>query len=123
MSSRYQPNLDHEIKKLFRSKEKYQKAINAYSWILSNVPGIEISENGQIISPMKSINILDFLKHIYSENKTFSNDILELYKIWIALIDFPQHFVNNLRIKNYAYSEDDITKSNNLKRKLSFNHI
>ena len=99
------PDLKNEIKKIFKNQQKYEKATSAYNWFLSNVQGIEINDNGQVINPMKSINILDFLKHIYSESKTFQLDTLKLYKIWIALTDFPEKFVDNSKIKEYAYSE------------------
>ena len=120
------PDLKDEIKKIFKNQQKYEKAISAYNWFLSNVPGIEINENGQVINPMKTINILEFLKHIYSESKTFQVDTLKLYKIWIALTDLPEKFVENSRIKEYAYSEFlNLNKNNSqsTKRKLPFSQM
>lgn len=125
--SNYKPDLKNEIRKIFKNKRKYNRAIESYLWLLSNVPGIEISENGQMISPMKSINILDFLKHVYSESKSIPSDTLELYKIFVALTDFPDKFIDNLKIKKYVYSEFVNPNKDNMnievksrKRKLTF---
>ena len=74
------PDLEVNIKKIFNNnKQKFDKAIEAYSWILNNVPGIDISINGQVINPMKSINILDFLKDIYPGAKNISREKIQLY--------------------------------------------
>ena len=119
------PDLQSDIKNIFiNNKVKLEKASTAYSWILDNVPGVEISSNGQVINPMKSINILEFLKDIYSNAKNISKEKLDSYKIWISLIDFPEKFVDNSKIKNHIYEETrntlEIEKGN--KRKLPFHH-
>ena len=117
--------LKSDIKNIFiNNKVKLEKASNAYLWILNNVPGVEISSNGQVINPMKSINIIDFLKDIYSNAKNISKNKLDSYKIWISLIDFPEKFVDNIKIKDHVYGETrnitEIIKGN--KRKLPFHH-
>ena len=118
-------DLSLEISKLFTSKNKIKKALNVYSWMINNVPDIEISSNGQLIKPLKQINIFDFFRDIYSTNKHFSKDKLEIYKIFIAWTDLPNEFIDNVKIKNYVFSEvkNNISRINPIKRKLPFPNI
>ena len=115
----HKSDLTLEISKIFTSKNKTQKALNVYSWIINNTPDIEIGENGQLIKPLKQINIFDFIKDVYSTNKNFTKDKLDLYKIFIAWINLPSDFVDNITIKNYAFSEIK-NKNHGVKRKLPF---
>ena len=120
-SKNHKSDLTLEISKIFTSENKSQKALNVYSWMVNNTPDIEISANGQLIKPLKQINIFDFIKDIYSANKKFKKDKLELYKIFIAWIDLPSTFIDNITIKNYAFSEIK-NKNQGTKRKLPFSN-
>ena len=117
----HKPSLEAEINRLFTSKQKISKALETYSWILKYVPGVEISSKGHVMRPMKNINILDFLKDIYSGVKTFPKQKLEIYKIWIAITDIPAKFIENPRIRDFAFAETkNIPQS--IKRKFPFKH-
>ena len=98
-SKNHKSDLTLEISKIFTSKNKTQKALNVYSWIINNTPDIEIGENGQLIKPLKQINIFDFIKDVYSTNKNFTKDKLDLYKIFIAWINLPSDFLTILQLK------------------------
>ena len=120
-SKNHKSDLTLEISKIFTSENKSQKALNVYSWMVNNTPDIEISANGQLIKPLKQINIFEFIKDIYSATKKFNRDKLELYKIFIAWIDLPSTFIDNITIKNYAFSEIK-NKNQGTKRKLPFSN-
>ena len=64
-SKNHKSDLTLEISKIFTSENKSQKALNVYSWMVNNTPDIEISANGQLIKPLKQINVFDFIKDIY----------------------------------------------------------
>ena len=112
----------NEIEFFFNVRQKRLKALDAYSWILKNVPGFEITPEGNVITPLKNINILHFLRDIYSGIKTFPKNKLDLYKIWISLIDFPNKFIDNDKIKDFVFSNIK-TISYPVKRKLPFHHM
>ena len=62
-------NLENELKKSFTSKIKLEKALDLYSWILRNVKNLELQTNGDVLSPIRNINILNFIKDVYSNSK------------------------------------------------------
>ena len=95
-------DLENEIKRLFKSRDKTEKALRTYSWISKNAPGVEILSNGHIIKPIQNINILDFFKDIYSSSKSISKETLNMYKILIALLDLPIEYIDNEKIKNFV---------------------
>lgn len=96
-------NLYPIINSTFKAKSKQEKAKNLYAWILHNVSGFETLENGEIISPLKNINILDFMQDIFSNSTKFSKEKLNLYKIFISIIDIPHFYIDNKIIKKYLF--------------------
>ena len=104
-------NLENELKKSFTSKIKLEKALDLYSWILRNVKNLELQTNGDVLSPIRNINILNFIKDVYSNSKHFSKDTLNLYKVWVSYINLPDRYIENSTIKYHIFpnlmSDDD----------------
>ena len=121
-------NLEVDLKKIFKTKNKLEKALDLYSWILRNVQDLELQSNGNILSPIKNINLLNFIKDVYSNSKNFSKDLLNLYKVWVSYINLPDRYIENPTIKNYLFpnkadNENEIIeapKNRINKRKVSF---
>ena len=125
-------NLESELKRIIKPKIKLEKAIDLYNWIIRNVKELELQSNGNILTPIKNINLLTFIEDVYSNKKTFSKDTLNLYKVWISYINLPHRYIQNNVIKNYIFpnlmnDKELLTDfasfkkvSGNNKRKLSF---
>ena len=118
------PNLENDIKNLFTMKIKVDNALNLYNWIYKNVKDLSLSSNGNVMSPLGNFNLIEFIKDVHSSTKNFTNDKLGLYKVWVAIIDLPIHFIKNEFIKNYIFPNhfdkyDEISPKSN-KRKLAF---
>ena len=109
-SEKILPDLNEEISSLFTSPIEIKKAKNIYLWIKNNSHDIEISSNGDMIAPLKDINILDFLKDILSGIKNFTYDKLEKYRIFVALLNLPKEFLQNETIHNFIYSDEKKNK-------------
>ena len=125
-------NLESELKRIIKPKIKL-KAIDLYNWIIRNVKELELQSNGDILSPIKNINLLTFIEDVYSNKKTFSKDTLNLYKVWVSYINLPHRYIQNNTIKNYIFpnlmSDKELLtdfasykkiSDNKNKRKLSF---
>ena len=122
-SEDYKPSLSIQLNKLFKTKDKKEKALSLYSWIIDNVEGIEYLPSGELLSPMKGINLLDFIKDVHSSVKTFPKEILDKYKVFSSLIKLPNYLIDNDQIGTYLYPHNGglnkPTKSGE-KRKISF---
>ena len=102
------PDLSIEISNLFLSGVKVKKAQEIYSWVLNNASEvIEISATGEILRPIKDINILVFLKDILSATKHFPKEKLEKYRIFSALINIPKLYLQNQKILNFIYPHEE----------------
>ena len=123
-------NLESELKRIIKPKFKL-KAIDLYNWIIRNVKELELQSNGDILSPIKNINLLTFIEDVYSNKKTFSKDTLNLYKVWVSYINLPHRYIQNNTIKNYIFPNlmsdkevltdfESYKKVSGNKRKLSF---
>ena len=123
-------NLESELKRIIKPKIKL-KAIDLYNWIIRNVKELELQSNGDILSPIKNINLLTFIEDVYSNKKTFSKDTLNLYKVWVSYINLPHRYIQNNTIKNYIFPNlmsdkevltdfESYKKVSGNKRKLSF---
>ena len=104
-------NLYDEIKTVFKSKVKYDKVIETYKWIINNIEDLQTLKNGEVISPLRNFNLIQFFKDLYSNANKFSKEKLDLYKIWVSLISLPNNYIENKILKNYIYPN---TVSNNL---------
>ena len=118
------PNLENNLKNIFSSKIKLDNALELYNWIYTNVKDLTLSVNGNVNSPLSNFNLIDFIKDVNSSTKNFTKDKLDLYKVWIAMIDLPIHFIKNEYIKNHIspnyYSEKDENLPKSAKRKITF---
>ena len=118
------PNLENNIKSLFSGKIKLDSALNLYNWTVKNVRDLSLSSNGNVISPLANFNLIEFIKDVHSSSKNFTKDKLGLYKVWVAIVDLPIHFIKNEFIKNYIFpnhfdKNEQISPKTN-KRKLIF---
>ena len=93
------PNLENNLKNIFSSKIKLDNALELYNWIYTNVKDLTLSVNGNVNSPLSNFNLIDFIKDVNSTTKNFTKDKLDLYKVWVAMIDLPIHFIKNEYIK------------------------
>ena len=118
------PNLENNLKNIFPTKIKLDNALELYNWIYTNVKDLSLSVNGNVNSPLSNFNLIDFIKDVNSSTKNFTKDKLDLYKVWIAMIDLPMHFIKNDFIKNHIYpnhySEKDENLAKSVKRKITF---
>ena len=118
------PNLEHDLKKIFPTKIKLDNALDLYNWIYTNVKDLSLSVNGNVNSPLANFNLIEFIKDVNSTTKNFTKDKLDLYKVWIAMIDLPIHFIKNEFIKNHIfpnhYSEKNESLAKSAKRKITF---
>ena len=111
-SEKSKQNLYSAIDRLFKTPSKNSNAKNLYSWILLNVKDFETTENGNIITPLKNINIFDFMKDIFSKTSYFTSEKLNIYKIFVSIIDLPSNFIENKTIREYIFPN---TKIDNVK--------
>ena len=121
------PNLESELKNLFTTKIKLDNALNLYNWVYANVKDLTLTNNGNVISPLANFNLIEFIKDVISNTKNVSKDKLNLYKVWVAIIDLPIDFIKNDFIKNYIFpnhhfESSDSTSPNPNKRKLTFDN-
>ena len=100
-------NLYSAIDRLFKTPQKNANAKNLYSWILLNVKDFEALENGNVITPLKNINIFDFMKDIFSKTSKFTSEKLNIYKIFVSIIDLPSNFIENKSIREYLFPNID----------------
>ena len=106
-SEKSKQNLYSAIDRLFKNPQKNANAKNLYSWILLNVKDFEALENGNLITPLKNINIFDFMKDIFSKTSKFTSEKLNIYKIFVSIIDLPSNFIENKTIKEYLFPNID----------------
>ena len=106
-------DLHNLIKLEFKSKVKYKKALELYEWILQNVKEFKATSTGDVIAPLSNFNIIQFMKDIFSGVTHFSKDSLNLYKVWVSMVNLPVQFIDNKTIKNnlYANISSDIKPS------------
>ena len=118
------PNLEGDLKKIFPTKIKLDNALELYNWIYTNVKDLSLSINGNVNSPLSNFNLIEFIKDVNSNTKNFSKDKLDLYKVWVAMIDLPINFIKNDFLKNHLfpnhYSEKDEDLVKSAKRKITF---
>ena len=96
-------NLEIELKRIIKSKNKLEKALDLYNWTLRNVEELELLSNGDVLSPIKNINLLTFIQDVYSTSKTFPKDTLNLYKVWVSYINLPDRYIENRVIKHHIF--------------------
>ena len=120
----YRHPLDEQIKKSL-SKKNIDKTISLYNWLLENVQGLEYLKNGQLLSPIKDLNLIDFFKDIYSNKTKIPEEKINIYRLFASIISLPAYFIDNKFIKSKIYpnydengNNNNVVKSRKLKRKL-----
>ena len=129
--------VDHEsflsvLKKSFKSKSQYNKAYEVYNWLKINVKDLSLLNSGEILSPIRDLNILDFIRDVTTKNKNINTNLLNIYKVFIAITNIPLIYIDNMNIRrivapNTHFDINKISKSQNInkspsikKRKLDY---
>ena len=118
----YRHSLEEQIKKSV-SKKYIEKSLSLYYWLLENVHGLEYLKNGQLLSPIDKLNLIDFIKDIYSNKKNIPEEKINIYRLFTSIISLPAYFIDNKFIKsklypNYDENDNNMTSSESRKRKL-----
>ena len=108
----YRHSLDEQIKKSV-SKKNIDKTISLYNWLLENVQGLEYLKNGQLLSPISDLNLIDFFKDIYSNKKNIPEEKINIYRLFTSIISLPAYFIDNKFIKSKIYPNYDNNDNNN----------
>ena len=95
------------------SKKNIFKTISLYNWLLENVQGLEYLKNGQLLSPIRDLNLIDFFKDIYSNKKKIPEEKINIYRLFASIISLPAYFIDNKFIKSKIYPNYDENGNNN----------
>lgn len=120
----YRSSLKEQITKSV-SKNKVEKAITLHNWLLENVQGLEYLKDGQLLSPINGVNLIEFISDIYSNKRIFPEEKTNIYRLFSSITSLPQYFIDNKFLKNKLYPNydekiDNDTISETRKRKLDF---
>lgn len=120
----YKSSLKEQITKSI-SKNKVEKAITLHNWLLENVQGLEYLKNGQLLSPINGLNLIEFIKDIYSNKKIIPEEKINIYRLFSSITSLPEYFIDNKFLKNKLYPNYDEKSDNDTipetrKRKVNF---
>ena len=79
--------------------------------MIHNVKDLRTLKNGEVVSPLQNFNLIQFFKDVYSNKNKISKEKLDLYKIWVSLINLPSNYIENKILKNYIYPNTVSNKS------------
>ena len=105
------------------SKNKIDKAISLHNWLLENVQGLEYLKDGQLLSPIKGLNLIQFIKDVFSNKRVIPEKKTNIYRLFSSITSLPEYFIDNKFLKSKLYPNYDEKIDNNItseprKRKL-----
>ena len=110
----YKTDLKDQLRSIL--KTRFDKGYSLYLWLKDNEKHLEYLKNGDMISPISNINILSFINDSVSKNKAISQDNLNKYKLFVNIVNLPEYFIENLKLKQHLFPnmttfKNDLSKS------------
>ena len=101
--SDYKTDLKDQLKTILKSN--FDKGYSIFLWLKNNEKNFEYLHNGELIAPISNLNILNFINDAVSRVKSISQDQLNKYKLFVSVVNLPEYFIINKKMKEYLFPD------------------
>ena len=99
--SEYRIDLKDQLRSTL--KTKFDRGYALYLWLKENEKHLEYLKNGDMITPISNINLISFINNSVSKTKSISQDNLDKYKSFVNMVNLPEYFIENTKLKEYLF--------------------